>query len=248
MNLTKSQRYLQLVTKFKNHVFTDPALINPHQVEGFNYDVINPWELWHNDLNAKVLFIGQDFSDTTYLIKSLNVNWKTEESNRTNLNLIDLFCILGHKYSFDEVDYQNKLKNPIFLTNAILGIKVTTKANLSLPVKDSWWRETAEKYLKELIDIIQPKHIITMSMTAYKAICHIYNLTPEKTVSDAIANNGKRKILNGVDLFVVNHCSPKGLITRNIQQQSQDWMKIRDLMEGIIYEEELSESSIKTIN
>ena len=238
MNLTKSQRYLELVAKFKNYEFKDKeVLINPHQVEGFNFDVLNPWELWHNNLNAKVLFIGQDFGDTTSLIKHLKTDWKKEKSSPTNLNLIDLFSILGHKYSFDEVNYHNELKNPIFFTNAILGIKVTAKENMGLPVKDSWWRETAEEYLKELIDIIQPKHIIVMSMTAYKAICHIYNLIPEKTVSDAIANNGKRKILSDIDLFVVNHCSPNGCIKRPIQMQVEDWIKIRNYMEGEKFEE-----------
>src|SRR5258708_37672948 len=118
MNLTKSQRYLELITKFKNHVFTDPALINPHQVEGFNYDVINPWEIWHNNLNAKVLFIGQDFSDTASLQKHLKTNWAKEKTSPTNNHLMKLFSIIG--YHLDEVDYTypKKSKHKLFFTNA----------------------------------------------------------------------------------------------------------------------------------
>lgn len=245
MTKPKSERYCDLVAKFKKHKFNDPRLINPHAIEGFDYNVINPWELWHNDLNAKVLFIGQDFSDTTSLQNHLKTDWAKEKTSATNNHLIDFFSILG--YHFDDVDYTypKKHKHKLFFTNAILGIKVTAKESMGLPVKDSWWRETAAEYLKEIIDIIQPKHIIVMSMVAYKAICYIYNITPEKTVFDAIANNGRRNIPNGVNLFVVNHCSPNGCIKRPIQTQGGDWIKIRNYMEGEVDEES---SSIKTIS
>ncbi|EHQ25846.1 uracil-DNA glycosylase family protein [Mucilaginibacter paludis] len=245
MEQTKSERYLELITKFKTHVFKDPRLKNPHHIEGFNFDVINPWELWHNNLDAKILFIGQDFSDTTSLEHNLKNNWKKEKSSSTNNNLIDLFSILGYGYNFDKVDYNNQIKYPIFFTNAILGIKVTDNQNMSLPVKDEWWKETCREYLKALIDIIQPKHIIAMSMVAYKAIGSIYNLKLEKSVYEAIANNGKRKLPNGSDLFIVSHCSPNGLMKRSIETQAQDWLRLRNYMEGVLEE---SESLISSNN
>jgi len=244
MKKSKSERYLELVTKFKTYIFKDNRLINPHQVEGFNYDIINPWELWHNNLDAKILFIGQDFSDTTSLEHNLKNDWKKEKSSSTNNNLIDLFTVIGYPYSFHEVDYTNKIKRPLFFTNAILGIKVTNTQNMGLPVKDEWWKETCNEFLKELIDIIQPKYIITMSMVAYKAVGKIYDLTMEKSVYEAIANNGKRKLPNDIDLFVVSHCSPNGLMKRPIETQIQDWLKIKNYIEGISEEAELSMSSI----
>ncbi len=233
MEQTKTERYHALVERFKKHIFKDANLINPHQVEGFNYQVINPWEIWHNNLDAKVLFIGQDFSDTTSLEKCLKTNWKKELSSPTNKNLVDLFCVLGHGYNFEDVDYSSPKKHPVFFTNAILGIKVSESENMTLTIKDAWWQETCNDYLKELIDIIQPKYIIAMSMVAYKAISKIYDNKVEKSVSEAISNNDKRKLPNGIDLFMVSHCSPNGLRTRQFTTQVQDWLKIRNYMEGV---------------
>jgi hypothetical protein len=86
-----------------------------------------------------------------------------------------------------------------FFTNAILGIKQTY--NEDKAIKDNWWRETADEYLKELIDIVQPKYIIAMNMVGYKAVCHVYGLKPQANMSEAI---GKHiKLPHGKGLFVV---------------------------------------------
>src|ERR1700742_2219257 len=103
--MNKAERYSNLIAKFKTHVFQDANLINPHQIENFNFDVINPWELWHNNLNAKIMFIGQDFSDTNSLEYNLRNDWSKEKKSPTNETLISLFNALG--YYFTEVDYSN---------------------------------------------------------------------------------------------------------------------------------------------
>jgi hypothetical protein len=228
---SKSERYKDLIAEFKKYEFKEHLpLLNPHHVKGFNFEVINPWELWHNNLDAEIMFIGQDFSDSTNLIEGLKNNWETErEKSPTNKKLIRLFKELEPKFHFPEVNYASETEYPLFFTNAVLGIKKTASKNMALSIKNIWWRETAEKYLKGLIDIVQPKYIITMSMTAYKAICYIYKETPEKTVGGAISRNGNRKNLQGgIKLFVVNHCSPNGLRTRNFDAQIGDWQTIKN--------------------
>src|ERR1035437_6974835 len=105
---SKSERYLELVEDFKKYPFKDLNLINPHKIFdelGFKFDVINPWELWQNNLDAEIMFIGQDFSDTAYLRKNLKDNWQKEKNNNTNKIVINFFTILDPRYSFDGVDY-----------------------------------------------------------------------------------------------------------------------------------------------
>lgn len=222
--MTKSSRYYKLVSEFKNYTFSDQDLLNPHNsIEGFNFEVINPWELWHNNLDAELMFIGQDFSDSASLIYNLKNNWVKEKKSSTNNKLITLFNALG--YCFTEVNYTAKTTYPLFFTNAILGIKKSEKGDMSKPVKDIWWEETSIKYLRELIDIVQPKNIITMGHIAYKAVCKIYELKPESRIKDAIGIN--ITLPDGKFLFPVQHCSPNGRRSRPLPIQINDWIQIR---------------------
>jgi len=226
--MKKLNRYNNLVAKFKTHYFKDSELINPHHLEGFHFDVLNPWELWHNNLDAEIMFIGQDFSDTASLKSNLSNNWEKEKTTSTNQRIIDFFNILD--YHFHEVDYSpNNNKHKLFFTNAILGIKQSESDNMSKPVKESWCMETLD-YLKELIDIIEPKYIIVMGKIAYKALCSIYGIIPKQAIFQAI---GEPIILSdNQTLFVVQHCSPLGQRTRPLKEQISDWINIRGIMES----------------
>lgn len=225
--MNKPERYSDLIAKFKDHTFSDPDLINPHHIEGFDFDVINPWELWHNNLDADILFIGQDFSDTASLIDNLKTDWEKEKKSSTNKALVTFFNILG--YYFTDINYTSEKKYKLFFTNAILGIKKSEKADMSKAVKDSWWQETSQTYLKELIGIVEPKYIMAMGSIAYKTVCDIYEIKPESSVNKAI---GKHITLpDGKILFVVQHCSPNGRISRGIKYQMNDWMDIRNMID-----------------
>ena len=228
--MDKLTRYSNLVAKFKTYKFKNPdELMNPHELvkEGFNFDVINPWELWHNNLNSEIMFIGQDFSDSASLKENLSNGWMKEKNSPTNQKIIDFFNILG--YYFREVDYNpNNNKYKLFFTNAILGIKQSETANMSKSVKNDWYKETLE-YLKELIDIVEPKYIIVMGKIAYLALCSIYKIKPKVKISEAIGQ--PIELSNGKTLFVVQHCSPLGLGTRPFKEQISDWINIRGIID-----------------
>ncbi|WEK71015.1 MAG: uracil-DNA glycosylase family protein [Candidatus Chryseobacterium colombiense] len=226
--MKKLIRYNNLVAKFKTHQFKDLELVNPHNIDGFNFEVINPWELWHNDLNADIMFIGQDFSDTVSLQSNLSNNWEKEKKTATNKKIIEFFNILG--YPFHEIDYTpNSNTHKLFFTNAILGIKQSDVTNMSKPVKEAWCLETID-YLKELIDIVDPKYIIVMGKVAYKALCSIYNIIPKETISQAIGE--PIKLPNNKTLFIVQHCSPLGQRTRPLKDQVDDWINIKEIMKN----------------
>ncbi len=221
--MTKKDRYQNLVAKFKNHRFSTPELLNPHEIENFDFDVINPWELWQGDLDAETMLIGQDFADSESLKINLQEDWRKEKSSATNYALINFFKILG--YAIPEISYGGTGDLPLFFSNAILGIKKSDVPHMGKQVKDIWIRESRE-YLQELIDIVQPKHIIALGEVAYKAICAIYGIKPLLPLKKVIGT--KVSLPDGKNLFVVQHCSPKGMIGRSLQQQNEDWTRIND--------------------
>lgn len=221
--MTKTIRYQNLVAKFKSHKFSTPELLNPHEIENFDFEVINPWELWQGNLDAELMLIGQDFADSESLKNNLQDDWRKEKSSATNYALINFFKILG--YAIPEISYDGTGDLPLFFTNAILGIKQSDVQHMSKPVKDLWIRESRE-YLRELIDIVQPKHIIVMGKTAYKAICGLYGIKPIASTKDAIET--KIGLPDGKNLFVVQHCSPLGRVGRSLELQNDDWKRIGD--------------------
>ena len=226
--MDKLTRYSNLVAKFKTYKFKNPdELINPHELveEGFNFDVINPWELWYNDLDAEIMFIGQDFSDTASLKENLSNGWMKEKNSPTNKTIIEFFKIIGP--DLKEVDYTpDTNKDKLFFTNAILGIKQSETANMSKSVKNDWYKETLE-YLKELIDIVEPKYIIVMGKIAYLALCSIYKITPKVKITDAIGELIEPQIDKNKKVFVIQHFSPRSRKYRLVVQQRDDWEKIK---------------------
>lgn len=219
--MPKTIRYQNLLARFKKHRFSTPELLNPHEIENFDFDVINPWELWQGSLDAEIMLIGQDFADSESLKNNLQEDWKKEKSSATNYALINFFKILG--YAIPEISYDGTGKLPLFFTNAILGIKKSDIQHMSKPVKDIWIRESRE-YLQELIDIVQPKHIIAMGKTAYKAVCSIYGIKPAVGMKGVIGT--KISLPDGKNLFVVQHCSPLGRVGRPLEIQTGDWKRI----------------------
>jgi len=219
--MSKALRYSNLVAKFKQYQFLDADLTNPHNIPGFHYDVISPWELWQSNLDAEIMLIGQDYSDISSLIYNINNDWEKEKNCYTNQTLIRLLNFL--KYDL-KVDYDGENIHSLFFTNAILGIK---NGNMSTPVKTGWWKETLE-YLRELIDIVQPKYVIAMGRTAYDAICSIHNIRPHNDMKKAIG--AKIPLTDDRDLFVLYHCSPLGKRNRPLLLQESDWNKVAELM------------------
>lgn len=222
---TKAIRYANLVERFKRYRFSTSDLLNPHEIEGFSFEVINPWELWQGNLDAEIMLVGQDFSDSASLSKNLQNNWEYEKSNPTNLTLMDFFGLLG--YPISDIFYTGMREYPLYFTNAILGIKKANTPYMSKPVKDIWIKESMG-YLNEIIDIVQPKYIIAMGRIAYRAICRIYGVKPVTNLKNIIGTNVV--LPDGKNLFVVQHCSPLGQTGRSLKLQKEDWQQISSLL------------------
>lgn len=164
---TKTILYKQLVEERKKYVFEDTEIKNPSELSISNDEHLNAWAYWYGNLNADILLIGQDFGSYAYY---LNNDGKDDPKNPTSLNLSTLFQQLG----IDIGDSENPNDNAkLYFTNAVLGVK---NGGMAEAIKRNWYKDTATKFLKPLIDIVQPKVIIAMGSVAYDAVSIIYKL------------------------------------------------------------------------
>jgi uracil-DNA glycosylase len=215
----KDQLYLELVNQRKSFRFNDKEIFNPSEIENgiFDYNHLNPWAEWHGDLNAEILLIGQDFGDKEYFIKNKG---RDDINNKTNKRLIELFSEAG--INIGTIEKPNK-NVKLYFTNAVLGMKL---GGMAAKIKKAWYRETAELFIKPLINIIQPKIIISMGSAAYETLAKIYNL-PKNPLKETIKENPYR-LPNDILLFAFYHCSDLGIANKKIELQKEDWAIMKE--------------------
>ncbi len=217
MNKTKQERYDQLVKKRKDYRFK--GLKNPNEIENGVYDTgnaINPWSLWQGNLDAEILVIGQDWGNDIYYIQNKG---RDTDDNPTNRNLKELFASIN--IDIGTPNHPDPSAS-VFLTNAILGIK---PGNMSARVKASWVNESTEEFLKPLIEIIEPRIIITLGVHAYKAIKKTYKLKEKAKLSERSRSNPIS--VENKELFAFYHCGSLGTANRSLNQQKADWSAIK---------------------
>jgi uracil-DNA glycosylase len=219
----KDKIYQELVEKRKKHIFPE-GLSNPNNLENGCYDRCNnigAWSQWQGNLDAKILVIGQDWGDVNYFIEN---EGKDTDGNPTNKNLKTLFCQIGFNIGLPSTP---KVQ-PIFFTNAILGIKGEIGKNqMSGSVKASWIKDSNEHFTKELISIIQPKIIITLGAMPLYAMQLIYPKTIPKEKLGVLVYKNPIQVEENIRLFAFYHCGGLGLANRKMEDQKQDWLKMK---------------------
>ncbi len=218
----KKELYNDLVEKRKRHIFPE-GLSNPVNL---NYDCseIGAWTQWQGNLDAKILVIGQDWGDVNYFNDNKG---KDRDDNPTNKNLKNLFCQLG----FDIGLPNNPVKQPIFFTNAILGIKGDSqKKQMSGSVKTSWIKDSNDHFTKELISIIQPKIIITLGAMPLYAMKLLYSKSISSEKLGILIDKNPIQLEKGIQLFAFYHCGGLGLANRKLENQLKDWQKAKSII------------------
>lgn len=220
----KFEAFKALVEKRKNDNDFPDGLLNPSQFAP-EYDTaisLNPFDKWQNNLDAEILVVGQDWGDEKYFKDNKGLD---RDDNPTCENLRKLIRLRTGIYVGPPSE-GNK-DSSLFFTNAIVGIKPTTHKGMSAPVKASWISHGVENYLRPLIDIIQPKYIVTLGQTSYSAIAHIYGLPKNVKMIDLVKNN-PINTPNGIKIFSFFHCGGLGLRNRSKRSQLGDWRKLSD--------------------
>lgn len=213
---TLPEQYRKLVSLRKECRLCVPALTNPAVGEAGTYDSahIGPWSSWHGKFNPELMIIGQDWGDTNCFRRQRG---REDPNSPTNKILTDLVRLIGL-----EMD-------AVFLTNAILCLK---EGGLQAPVKQAWFRNCGERFLKPTIEIVNPRVLVTMGECAYRSVEVIFCL-PHVAFKDAVSDVEGFMVFDSVRLFPVYHCSPRILNThRRWPKQQEDWARIRRALPG----------------
>lgn len=214
--MTRDEKYRQLV-ELRQHAIFPPGLQNPSQIEGGKFDCtqIGPWSLWQGNLEAEMLVIGQDWGDENYF--RLNEGRDTDD-NITNQNLRKLLTSIG----LDPGPPSSPTAQPLFFTNAVLGIK---SGGMSADLKHDWLRHSSLNFTGPLIEIIRPRLIVALGISAYKALRFIFPSLPYEPMNNLLKYPPFHLPENGI-LFPMAHCGGLGSVNRNIEVQLKDWKKI----------------------
>lgn len=217
--MNRETAYRALVEKRKNHVFAND-LINPSNTD-FDIDEIDPWAQWQNNINAEIVVVGQEYANfETYIrTKALVERFSDRYEYPSNKNLKEYFEILG--FDIGHPTNPNR-ENPIFFTNAVMGLK---PGSMSSNFRTSWLKESREEFLKPLLDIIQPKIIIAIGAKATKSLGTIYGF---KVTSHKNSVENSPFVSGQTYVFPVFHTGGLGLSNRPKHLQIADWTRIKD--------------------
>ncbi len=116
----------------------------------------------------------------------------------------------------------------LYFTNAVLGVK---KGGMAAPIKKTWYADTAKKFIKPLIQLIEPKTIIAMGSKAYEVVSIIYIYNLDRKPIKEIVDTNPILLDDNKNLFVVYHCSNLGITNRSFNTQREDWRKIKPYLD-----------------
>lgn len=216
-----------------SHSECSEYLVNDNHGLNTGMPYVNLWNLWHGNLDADIMVIGQDFGQCENATEFLEKQKSKYYTNPTDTALRDLF-----KASFDiDVDDENA---SLFFTNMANCYR---KHQTTGSMHPGWLPICAYKYMARLIRIIQPKIIIVLGKAAFDAIFCLDGLSVECTnkksnVNDTLADVMKYDYQLKIDdnivrVFPVYHPGANSKRNRTTEQQIQDWKRIAEYYRGI---------------
>lgn len=161
-------------------------------------------------INSRVLFIGEAPGRLGADISKVPFS-----GDQTGKNFEELITSIGWS------------RKQFFITNAVLCNPRDKLGNNEKP-KDSEIKNCSI-YLKEVIDLINPKIIVTLGGKALKGLHYIskHNIVLKENVATPV-------YWNGYTVFPLYHCSPKAFISRGKQLQLQDFKLLSEYAKEII--------------
>ena len=221
----KQEKYAELVVQRKQCHACD-GLLNPSEIDGGVYDCdhIGAWSLWQRSLNAKVIIVGQDFSELAFFREKKGRPSSGTEISSTNRNLMTLIRE-GLGLEIAPYDSKDNGTGPLFFTNSVLCIK---EGSASASIKQSWANRCCRNFLKPLVEeIIKPKVVITLSVPAYKGALSAFKLKAPTRLKEVVEWEEGILLNSDCRLFPMFHCGGLGLANRKFPLQLQDWKKVR---------------------
>lgn len=251
----KKNEYQNLINKRKTCILCKANHFKNQSETDYDFDEIGNWTTWSNNLDADIMIVGQDYSDTFTFerdkgvieVKELNdSSLANEYTTVTNYYLRELTKLIGY-----DIGIPTKKSNAkVFLTNSVLCLKhgeLDEKARvMSKSIPTSVYKKCGTEFLKPTIEIVQPRVIVTLGATATKAVINAYSDDIDNSKKllassfSTIFKDGKIIIKNTNSIiFPVYHTGMLGQNNRKKNDESEksgfelmkeDWLKIKKLV------------------
>lgn len=211
--------------KLKNKNGKDCSLNNFYK-EKMAKKIPSIWTDWYNRLNSKIMIIGQDWGP--YLdMKEFYEKYEKNKTRENYIKIIDeeksLTKKMLEKYLTESRGKEVDLGD-FFITNAIMCAR---KGNYyrsdNVKLKESTLN--CMNYLKEQIDIVKPKIILTLGFYPLLSLANIFNFSIEDTLSKTIDKIDIIKVSNYI-IIPLYHPTAQIVKEKQLKQYRKIWKYI----------------------
>jgi uracil-DNA glycosylase len=218
----KASQYLQLVQERKACRACSPALTNPADFPELDSDAIGPWTLWHGDLDAKLVVVGQDW-DTADGFRKAGGRDHPGVRNPTNERLVHLLAKLG-------LDARGGAPRGLFFTNAVLCLKQDSGRGMQEAIGERPFRNCA-MFLRRQLEIVKPRYVVTLGRNALRTVLRGFKLPLAASLKPYV-DADPIELPTGTMLRPMYHCGRAAENMKNgrrAEEQEQDWNRFARL-------------------
>ncbi len=202
--MKKLDLYQALVDKRKACLLCEKlGMKNQSAFPEYDTNAVGNWSNWAGNLDAEVMIIGQDFSNQevferdkgltepkTYLTEASTAN---DYSTETNFYIREFTKLIGLDIGLPN----QKSGATVFLTNAVLCLK---EGPMSSKVHSNCVANCGKNFLKPLIDIVQPRVIITFGSDAAQSLLGVYVTTAPEL--GYLKRSGMKEIFRSAPVYL----------------------------------------------
>lgn len=210
----------------------DCSLINIFQDKKFCKEMPSIWTDWYNRLDSKLMVIGQDWGPyeemkrfhDEYLLENSKDNWKKVIEKEKSLTKKMLTSYLIESAKSCNISVTKKVLDQIYFTNAILcARKGNNYRGDNIKLKESTL--DCSTYLKNQIEIVKPKVIVTLGYYPILSLSNIYNFEIKDTLKKVIEEQPEIKI-NNIIIIPLYHPTAQVRKEEQLKQYQRIWKYI----------------------
>lgn len=224
--------YKEIVDRRKNSKIALEGFLNPSNTNMYDEDCfLEPWAKWHKSIPADIMVVGQDWGNVAYYFKNTG---KDNDKNPTCINLIELFKVLDIPIGTPN---NPEGKYRLHFTNIIPFLRTgKMQGSLEKLIDQNNVNEFADNFIKPLIEIVNPKIIITLGLSSLKSVLSIFARSiPNSSRLRDLVEQGPIELEKNLILFPMFHCGSSGVNrNRSLVDQKSDWFKIRPYLKEIL--------------
>lgn len=197
----------------------DCSLINIFGAVDFAKNIPSIWTDWYHRLESEIFIVGQDWGPyiemerlyNDFLLERSIINWKKiieSERSQTKKKLT--------KFLVESSDGRISNLDSIFITNAIMCARkgeAYRGDNICLAKSVNNCRD----YLKEQIEIVKPKVVVTLGYYPLLALSKSYDFSIENTLQQCIK---KQPVIKVGDFYIICLYHPVAQVS-NLEQLEQ---------------------------